>query len=456
MSTDDEVNYIVDSISVENVSDASEVDFELEESEGDDEQEEFDQEYDLNLDADVDPISLALTPGTPLFLIHRSHQHSSILPRVFADISNEHSGHIGLGAVASMPRMTPTGLNRFFENVESVPIRIADPECFARCDSFGEELSQQRGGRPFVGETRKHWAYFTENQPVGQSESWIKQVLDAQREAGATLLLTPGMWTNSSSPNESLGNMRQHAVWARSNLSKGEHLAVNLTIPPAWLATPSLRERLLNEVVDMNEDIFYIRCRWPLLRQTYGQLIESSILDGYIEVSQVFEENGKSLILPNTGLTGWMSLAWGAHGFSTGMGSGERAFADTQIIRIKQRPRPAPTQRMFSSLVLHTVERGVSHRLAGSPEARPCQCQFCRTLRRMPDGQFDKALAGAHYLRQVADLTANLAMGGTVRRAAARRAVREALEFRDSNAKTVPLTGANDPKHLSVWANLLR
>jgi hypothetical protein len=454
---DDFLELLVDSAELEALDDASELDEDLD---GDnDDTEDIDDPMPLDADEeDDDPVASALSPGAaPLFIVHKSHHHANLLPAVVGDINQRYTGALNVGVVAPMPRMSPAGLHAFLSRMAAAPLRFADPEAFARVDSFGPALAAQRDGKPFVGvSTKKHWSYFTDPQTGGYTASWVRDVLDAQRAAGATVLLTPGVWADPATAPASMATMRQHAEWARAELQPNEHLAVNVTLPWSWLTTPVLRNRLLDEVVDMDEVVFYMRVRWPLMGQAYGQLADKAILDGYVELANVFEENDKLLLLPNTGLTGWVSLACGAHGFSTGMGAGERAFADTRVIKFKKTtPLPAPTHRTFSSSILHVTDAATSDQLDALGRG-PCGCRFCRTHRRLPAGQWDKGLAGAHYLRRVADLTASIATHNRGRRVAARLAVREAGKFVADGTKIVPLQGANDPKHLPVWASLLR
>ena len=361
----------------------------------------------------ADAVAQALQPGAPLLLLHRGHQYSKVLPIVLRDLTSRHRGALHVGVVSSVPRTSPSGLKKFMTACEGASIRIADPEGFARADSFGPTMLAQRGpDKPFVGPSMQaQWPYFTRPQPAGFTEGWVEETLDVQREAGATVLLTPGVWADPATPQASLDLMRQHAQWARLHMSTDEHLAVNVTVPASWLTYTALLNSLLNEVVDMREDVFYIRVRWPLMIQPYGQLADAQILDGYVELANTFEENDKTLLLPNTSLTGWTTLAWGAHGFSTGIGSGERAFADTRVIRMRSSsPRPAPVTRIFSTPVLHTTDTSTAARLESLPGVAPCSCRFCVALRRLPAGQHDKELAGGHYLRTVGDLTAEVAM----------------------------------------------
>ncbi|RYF52670.1 MAG: hypothetical protein EOO27_28035, partial [Comamonadaceae bacterium] len=382
---EDIIEFVVDSVNLDAL-DASALDEDLDDT---DESDDDAPELVVEPDEPEDPVAAALTPGAPLFVIHKSHQLAGILPDVLTDVSGRHSGAVHLGVIAPMPRMSPPALRTFLGRMSAAPVRIADPEAFAREDSFGPTLTAQRG-KPFVGpSTEGHWSYFTDPQVGGHTESWVGDVLDAQRDSGATVLLTPGVWADPATPDASLAIMRQHAVWARNALDPGEHLAVNITLPSSWLTTPSLRNRLLDEVIDMDDEVFYLRVRWPLLGQPYGQLVDEAILGGYAEVANVFEENDKVLILPNSGLTGWVALALGAHGFSTGIGSGERAFADTRLIRIKRTgPRPAPTRRTFSTSILHVTDEDTAQLLDSLGPGR-CRCRFCRTQRSLPAGQWE-------------------------------------------------------------------
>lgn len=445
-----DIEVVVDSEEVKSSDEAIDIDEELSDdgTRGEDEEQDY-----LDVDESNDSVASALRGNLPLYLLHRSHQHSQVLPAVVENIARRHGDELSLGVIAPMPRMTPDGLRSFLDRFEYLPIRIADPEAFARMDSLGAALHAQRQ-RPYVGRTADHWRYFTERVHSGGDSGWVRRVLDSQRSAGATLLLTPGVWADPASPGPALSTTRAHADWARSDISQGEELGVSITLTAPWLTTVGLRDRLLNEILDMDEDVFYLRARWPLLPHPYGQLLDESLLDAYAEVSNVLDENDKVLLLPNTGLTGWLALSWGAHGFSTGIGTGERAFADTRVIRIPaNRPRPIPTPRYFTNAILHVTDFSTARLLDALPNARPCRCTFCR---RMSRRGYDKALSGAHYLRRVADATAAIAVGDGGRRLSARRIVRQARAFAAAAASHVPLVDSNDPRHLGAWASRLR
>ncbi|GGY21738.1 hypothetical protein GCM10010299_29750 [Streptomyces tanashiensis] len=408
--------------------------------------------------SDVDRLARArdcLAVGAPLFIIQRSHQHSAVIPGALSEIRKECGSALNLGVAVPLPRTRPAGVATFLRNTQLAPVQIADPECFARHDSYGSVLMEQRDGKPYAGpSTSQHWGFFTQELPAGWTREWVAKVVRAQRDVGATVLLTPGVWMDASDRVNSLKLMREAVSWAREEVRSHENLAVNITISHSWLSTPILRDALLAELLDMDEDVFYVRVRWPLLPHPYGQLVSPDILDGYLELSDVCAENDKFLILPNTGMTGWVSLAWGASGFSTGIGSGERSFADTKVIKIKRTgPRPAPTNRTFRRELLHVVDVTADELLSSLPGQSACVCPFCRA---QPQGAWDKAQAGAHYLSAVAGLTAEAARHARGSRIGTRALVRGGHQLLSDATNLVPLTGANDPKHLDLWLDRLR
>ncbi|MBO2459493.1 hypothetical protein [Actinomadura violacea] len=452
MAQEDELRFVVDSDNVDAPA-AEEISEELF---------SLDQEVDQDASGPDSPQDAdrlvqareALRGGKPIFLVQRSHQHSAIIPTLLQEVSSRHTDTLSLGVVAPMPRMRPKGpssVENFFRNTAATaPIQIADPECFARLDSYGDTLKAQRDDKPYVGNsTASKWDYFNRPLSAGWEPEWVAEVVETQRAQGATVLLTPGLWMDPAERVQSLSVLRDTVNWSRQTISSQENLAVNVTIPSSWLTTERLREYLLAEMLDLDEDVFYVRVRWPLLSQPYGQMIVPEILDGYMELAAVCEENDKVLILPNTSMTGWLSLAWGANGFSTGIGSGERAFADTKVIKIKRTtPRPAPTNRTFNTSLLHVVDLQTERLLADLPDYRACQCEFCRT--QIP-GTWDKGKAGAHYLQAVADTIASSSRHPRGARAGSRSVVRQALAFKEAADPPVPLEGANAPKHLDVW-----
>ncbi len=213
------------------------------------------------------------------------------------------------------------------------PPLLAERDGPPRPDDPGKPLMPQR--------TTPLWDYWNRDLPSGPTAAWVEEVVDAQRQAGANLLLTPGVPLDQHVPAPALDQLEEHVAWARTSLEDGERLAVNITVEAPWLATPALRTRLLNMIVESDEDTWYVRVKWPF-QQSYAQLVDGALLDGYRELSAVMEDEERALLLPTSGGTGWVSLAWGATGFGTGIGSAARGFTTGRPIRRKGPAIPPP------------------------------------------------------------------------------------------------------------------
>jgi hypothetical protein len=402
----------------------------------------------------------ALDGGLPLLMLHREASYFKRLPDVIAGIRGSHAASLSTAAVVNLPRLKPGVAETWLTSSYGASVLIADPEVYSRDDMWGVALHEEREGpprptgeprRPLMPKTAALWPYW--NRPLdvgGPNRDWVREVLDAQREAGANLLLTPGTPLNEHDPVPSLHGVEQQVAWVREQLSGDERLAVNITMDGAWLASGALRAHLLNAIVESDENTWYIRVKWPFA-PAYSQLADTAIIDGYRELSTVMEDQERVLLLPNSGGTGWISLAWGATGFGTGMGNVARGFTTGRVIRRKAPVPPIPP-RYFERALLHTVEVTTSDALARIPGYRPCSCLYCSQLRAAQT--WDSELSGAHYLLAIADQTAALA-GGPNRRGMARRAVRAAIQTRDEVVRTVPLTDRDAPVHLPIWESRL-
>jgi hypothetical protein len=408
----------------------------------------------------------ALDGDLPLLMVHRERQRWNLLTPLVNELHRTNANSLSLGVVVNLPRLTDTAAHTWLTGNSRASLRIADPEVYSRDDLWGGMLLLERDGRPrqqapgqpapppprpLMPQQALQWAYWTQPLPTGPTASWVEQVLEAQRLAGANLLLTPGVPLEPQAAVASLAELEQQVTWARGALGGGERLAVNLTIDALWLSDTRLRTQLLNHIIETDDDVWYVRVKWPLMAATYGQLVDAAVLDGYQELASFMEDEQRVLLLPTSGGTGWVSLAWGATGFGTGIGSGARGFTTGRPIRMRQPPPRTP--RYFERALLHTIDKTTADSLARIPGHVPCPCRYCAQLRNSPT--WDYGLSGAHYLLTVGELTAALA-GGSGKRAVARRLVRAADRYRSQVSTVVPLTGNESAAHLTAWLARLR
>jgi hypothetical protein len=227
---------------------------------------------------------------------------------------------------------------------------------------------------------------------------------------------------------------------------------VNLTLAGDWLANPVLRTMLLDEIVESTEPLWYIRVRWPIVEPRYGQLTNGPLLDGYKELAATAALEGKVLVLPNSGLTGWVATALGASGFSTGTSWPEQAFCDER--RFGRQPgqsNPPAAERYFERAVLNPLLWSDAQGLGNVHGFVACQCRYCLAMRA---NGYSREHAGAHYLVRTARLLDDI--GSTNRRLEALRSVRSAQGFQASlngTANAVPAVWV--AKHLPEWGSRL-
>jgi hypothetical protein len=151
------------------------------------------------------------------------------------------------------------------------------------------------------------------------------------------------------------------------------------------------------------------------------------------------------LLLPQTGLTGWLMLAYGAAGFGTGPSGSTQAFLEQTRRGGAGNPQ---IERYFERQLLHTVERTEHPLLTRDPGYTQCTCPYCPPL--LAGAAWSHEYAGLHYLFSAGILTAQVAPAVAGRRGtfgAVGRAVRTAVRFADGKA----LTGNSSPAHLRTW-----
>lgn len=379
----------------------------------------------------------------PTFIVHKSYQRSQRLDEVFSALADARQS-VRFGIAINLPRQDVAAARRFLDRFSDLPLRLADPEVFSHKEQLGGATGKS-----------KSYAYLKGVLPQKPDRDWVEEVIDAQRAVGATALLSATGWVDDSQAQQSLA--RTVAWVAESRRVAGDDpMFVNLCLPRRWLTEPELRTRLLNEVVESSERLWYIRVRWGVMSPRYGQLRDQALLEGYRELVGVMSSEDRNLILPNTGLTGWLATAWGAAGFSTGTSASEQAFADQPQIRMRRGAQRVRRPRYFERGFLHTVDVTTHAALLAEKNYAGCDCEFCDELDADdPDVDpttWNPEAASLHYLLQAGRLTRLLATRNA--RAAALKEVRRASK--DYEDVAASLAGENVPQHLRIWDQILR
>jgi hypothetical protein len=378
----------------------------------------------------------ALLVGSPLMFVHRPHQRGVTIPRLLANIFVTTGGAVSLGAAVALPSATTQGHKEWLDTCKAASVKIADP--------LGYQLDRDLLRVKKISDRSMRYMPYLAKDPLD-----VDEVLQAQRDAGANLLLSPGRALDATDAQTALDTAFADADKALAGLVVGERLALNLTLSEQWLSKPTLREALFNQLMDQQQfGVWYIRVQWPANLRALHQPLKVDLLQGYKRLAQLAQDEDRVLLLPQTGLTGWLQLAFGSTAFGAGpFGAGQAFKEHIQGGGGGQEP----VARYFEPSLLHSVERTVHDALSKQTDYVACDCPYCPALLAPSAPAWNHELARLHHLHSMGRLAGLGASTGRPLPVAVRRIVREAKK----TAADQPLAGISSPQHLPVWDQLL-
>lgn len=395
-------------------------------------------EIDIETLGEVTPIpdrDVALNGSTPLFLIHRPYRYWREIPSLLARIHAFAGKNLALGYIAKMSQFSEDAHNEFAGLCGAGAVRIIDPEGFYANGGDLRLGAMSKGGR-------------ARSPHLDAEEHDAGVVLQMQRDRGANLLLSSGSALIPADPDQSLQDVFSQGDSALAELLPGERLALNITVSETWLSNTTLRDRLLNQLLDQEQfGTWYVRVQWHDVK-SHTQPINSQLLQGYKQLCQLAVDENRALILPQTGLTGWLMLGFGATGFGTGISGSAQAFQEHQ----GGGGGGSEIERIFIPQILHTIERTSLAALSSNPSYSTCRCFYCHGQIGRP--VWSHTLSNLHCVMAQARLAMSAGIAAGNRggsQAEIRRIVRSAKVVASKSA----LTGISEPKHLQVWDQLI-
>jgi len=390
------------------------------------------------------PLDKAFESAAPVLLVSRPAQKPDLIAPLLRVIARAEGSDVVLGAIAPLHHVTPEHGSRFLAGCDAASLRIADPFSFAFFDSVSGRKAP----------SRRRWPYQQEGTLSSTSdEMWVNEVVHAQRAAGANVILSPGRFLSGNDSRRELDNTIAHSELTAEALLPGEVSAVNLTISIHWLNNDVLRDELLARINEHAPRVLYVRVLWNKI-DTAGQPLDIELLRGYRELCEVTRSEGIALLLPDTDLTGWMTLAWGAVGFGTGITSGARAFMASGG---GGGANMVPKERFLERSLLHTILRAEHFQLLRAGQVEECVCTYCRMAH--SGSPWIPEIQGSHHVCTVAALAADThrvsGRAAPGRLKAIVDSVNTAKALANKIVDEIALDPASQPKHLTPWQTVL-
>ncbi|HTZ88584.1 MAG TPA: hypothetical protein VMB05_18125 [Solirubrobacteraceae bacterium] len=371
------------------------------------------------------------------FQLHQSREAYTAVTEILEKLASTQPDW-RVGATMHLPRQQLSYWSQVSDEWTSLAaFLVADPE------SPRLDLSYDERGRG-----RDDYDYLGESEPAANVERFVSNVLQAQRYANATVLVSPWMLHGTSQTEHELSTTIRFAEVALAQASD-EHLLMGIEATEGVFANNEARNAMINELVEGPELPMYLRMRVnpPAGYMPYQ---DGDALSGLREVVRSLDSNDRPVALPQSGLAGWLMCAFGARSFGAGIaGSMQRTAAPA-----KGGGGLPPLHWYFLPQMLGFVLAEEVEDLAELDGFNVCDCPYCDEELPGEGASFDSTEAGRHFIWWCARLASELDPGDPARSINER--VNAALEFssvvRDAG---IQLDYRSRPTHLPVWRDVL-
>jgi hypothetical protein len=372
------------------------------------------------------------------FQLHPGREAWAVTTELLKDIADDHPDW-RVGATLHLPRQRLS----YWTKVSAVwdlstDFLVADPESTRMDRDFDER-----------GRGRADFDYLAESDPAANQVRFVTDVIEAQRHAGASVLVSPWMLHGTSQTEHELSATIGFAETALAITDDGEHLLMGVEATEGVFATSEARNAMINELVEGPELPVYLRMRVnpPAGYMPYQQ---RDALGGLRDVVRALESNDRPVALPQSGLAGWLMCAFGARSFGAGAsGSMQRNTAPTG-----GGGGLPPLHWYFIPQLLGFIQAEEVPDCAEVEGFELCDCPYCASRPPGVGAGFNSEAAGKHFLWWCARLAAELDPGDPAR--TVRALVAAASTFAGAlDEAAVSLDPRSRPTHLPVWRGVL-
>lgn len=373
-------------------------------------------------------------------LVHQGRQSDDVLIGFLESLAKS-APKWRVNATVPVPSYQPETAREKLERFDTLAkLVIADPQ------AHRVEFPYANRGR-----AREHYDYLACSDPHDKVEEFVEQVLSVQVALGRKYILSPALRHGAVPGQKNLRATRRFAhAAAESAHLKGKRLLVGAHVTEAVIADSDARNDWLDELVDWPDGPVVLSC-WMTPPDSFKQYSRRDPLVGLRATVDSLAQNDRPVVLPQTGLFGWLMLAFGAQTFGSGI--------DSSMMCLAVRPGGGGgAERLkwyFLPQFLGFVLADEARKIGELKDYEKCPCPYCGGLPLGQSGSWDFNRAGLHYLWWCGRL-ASEADQAAVPLTAVRNRIDAAREFwRVVQAAKVVLDPRSVPNHLAVWSEVV-
>lgn len=373
------------------------------------------------------------------------HKDGTLLDEFLEDLSAKQPDW-RVGAALRLPRFRLAYCaDKLDEWRPSADYLLADPETRQMLLPFDKR-----------GAGRADYPYLAESDPAANRQRFVTQALQAQKRAGAKVLISPWLIHGTSGTHHELQVTTDLARRALEHkFAADSRILIGIEAMESIFSNATSRDRMIDEIVDLDgSPAVYLRMTTPAASSGRRQYENEAALKGLRQAVESLRDNGHDVVLGQTGLAGWLMLPFGAVAFGSGV-SGTLQRSQVPVNRDGGGGGQPPLQWHFCEPLLSFVRADEVAGLSGVQGYAPCDCPYCDGADPQPGAAFDRKTSDKHFLYCCARLAEE------VRQSADRPAtVRQRLAAAQQFATGVPQSGVtldhrSRPGHLEAWTRVV-
>jgi hypothetical protein len=372
------------------------------------------------------------------FQLHAGRESWTVVTDFLDDLVADHADW-RIGATLHVPRQRLAYWKRAMHAWrDQTDFLVADPET-TRLDLDYEER----------GRGRRDYDYLAESDPAANRDRFVTNVIDAQRDTGATVLISPWLRHGVTPTEHELSTTIRFAEIADDLVEDDEQLFMGVEATEGVFASEEARNAMINEIVEGPELPVYLRM-YVTSPGSYRQYQQRPVLEGMRDVVHALGANERPVALPQSGMCGWLMCAFGARSFGSGMAASMQRNSAPAV-----GGGGAPTLHWyFLPQLLGFVQAEEIGDLADLNGFTPCDCPYCDGELPAIGASFDSESAGKHFLWWSARLASE------IDHTSPEDTIDDRVSAAETFAETVEDNGVlldqrSQPSHLATWRILL-